>query len=436
MNQDLNSHLSRFRNSAKSEREKGTYFEELILTYLRHEATYRDLYSNVWTYADWAREQGRDGKDAGIDLVAKTRGTDEFHAIQCKFFDEDYHVQKKDIDSFFTASGKKPFTHRVIVTTTNNWSEHAEDALQGQNPPVRVYQMPRIFPDAKTENLVICVSGIGHRGKFSSLMAKNLPSMNFADMDNNQCFPLYLYETSEVRGGDLFEDQRDSEYRKKDGITNEGLKHFQAAYPSETIIKEDVFYYIYGLLHSEEYREKYADNLSKQLPRIPCVKTAEDFWAFSKAGRHLAELHVNYEKVKPFDVTLEISGRQYTKSPEKLYYVTKMKFGKKGDKSIVSYNDYITIRDIPLDAYHYVVNGQSALEWVMEMQSSNTNVSPQKKKSGIVNDANLYATETVGNPAYPLELFQRIITVSLETMKIVKSLPKLDIQIPREQKVA
>lgn len=72
----------------------------------------------------------------------------------------------------------------------------------------------------------------------------------------------------------------------------------------------------------------------------------------------------------------------------------------------------------------------------MEMQSSNTNVSPQKKKSGIVNDANLYATETVGNPAYPLELFQRIITVSLETMKIVKSLPKLDIQIPREQKVA
>lgn len=136
MNQALNDLLAKFRRDAKTEREKGTYFEELILTYLRHEATYRDLYAQVWTYADWAKEQGLDGKDAGIDLVAKTNGTDEYHAIQCKFFDEDYKVQKKDIDSFFTASGKKPFTHRVIVTTTNNWSEHAEAALQGQNPPV------------------------------------------------------------------------------------------------------------------------------------------------------------------------------------------------------------------------------------------------------------------------------------------------------------
>lgn len=136
MNTPLHDLLERYRKDANTEREKGTYFEELIMTYLRHEATYKDLYSQVWTYADWAREQGRDGKDTGIDLVAKTSGTDEYHAIQCKFFDEDHRVQRSDIDSFFTASGKKPFTHRVIVTTTNNWGEHAEDALQGQNPPV------------------------------------------------------------------------------------------------------------------------------------------------------------------------------------------------------------------------------------------------------------------------------------------------------------
>lgn len=128
--------LESYRQASQTEREKGTYFEELILVYLRNEATYRDLYEQVWTYSEWAKEQGLDGRDAGIDLVAKTEGTNEYHAIQCKLYAEDYRVQKKDIDSFFTASGKAPFSHRVIVTTTNNWSEHAEDALQGQQPPV------------------------------------------------------------------------------------------------------------------------------------------------------------------------------------------------------------------------------------------------------------------------------------------------------------
>jgi len=128
--------LNSYRNAAKTEREKGTYFEELIIAYLRHEATYQDLYSDIWTFADWAKLQGIDGKDTGIDLVAKTQGTEEYHAIQCKFYAEDHRIQKKDIDSFFTASGQKPFTHRVIVTTTNNWSENAEAALFNQQPPV------------------------------------------------------------------------------------------------------------------------------------------------------------------------------------------------------------------------------------------------------------------------------------------------------------
>ncbi|HEY8010937.1 MAG TPA: DEAD/DEAH box helicase family protein, partial [Rudaea sp.] len=128
--------LDACREAAVSEREKGTYFEELICAYLRNEATYRDLYTDVWSYADWARSQGLDARDTGIDLVAKTQGTAEFHAIQCKQYAEDHRVQKKDIDSFFTASGKKPFTHRIIVSTTNNWSEHAEDALRDQQPPV------------------------------------------------------------------------------------------------------------------------------------------------------------------------------------------------------------------------------------------------------------------------------------------------------------
>ncbi|CAA9889651.1 Helicase domain-containing protein [Candidatus Methylobacter favarea] len=132
----LNKLLDTYRQAAQAQREKGTYFEDLIIGYLRNEASYKDLYSNVWTYADWAKEQGMDGRDTGIDLVAKTAGTDEYHAIQCKFYAPDYRVQKSDIDSFFTASGKKLFTHRLIIVTTNHWSEHAEDALQNQQPPV------------------------------------------------------------------------------------------------------------------------------------------------------------------------------------------------------------------------------------------------------------------------------------------------------------
>jgi predicted helicase len=128
--------LAGFRAAAVTEREKGTYFEDLILAYLRHEASYNDLYSDIWAFAAWAKLQGRHGKDTGIDLVAKTRDTDEFHAIQCKFYAPDYKIQKSDIDSFFTASGQTPFVRRLIVSTTDHWSDNAEAALHGQHIPV------------------------------------------------------------------------------------------------------------------------------------------------------------------------------------------------------------------------------------------------------------------------------------------------------------
>ena len=133
--------LAKYRATAQTARETGTYFEELLRTYFRYEASYADLYSDVWLWADWAKEIGTaefgfSGKDTGIDLVAKTRGTGEYHAIQCKCFAPDERVHKSDIDSFFTASGQKPFTQRIIVTTTDDWTENAENALRNQQPPV------------------------------------------------------------------------------------------------------------------------------------------------------------------------------------------------------------------------------------------------------------------------------------------------------------
>ena len=214
-------------------------------------------------------------------------------------------------------------------------------------------------------------------------------------------------------------------YQIKDGITDAALKHFKEAYPGEKFSKEDIFYYIYGLLHSEEYRSRFEANLSKELPRIPCVKSKDDFLAFSKAGRELGELHIGYESVEPYPVNFAKGKEPKDAFGEKEYRVEKMKFGGSGkdkDKSIVKYNAFITMTDIPLEAYEYVVNGRSALEWVIDRQQVKTD-----KKSGIVNDANRYAIETVGDPAYPLKLFQRVITVSLKTQEIVKSLPELDI---------
>ena len=186
-----------------------------------------------------------------------------------------------------------------------------------------------------------------------------------------------------------------------------------------------MFYYIYGLLHSEDYKTRYADNLTKELPRIPRVKLAQDFWALSHAGRELAALHLDYETVPLYPVEFEGGALALTMLEPKDFYVTKMKFGKgtgedKHDKTTVIYNDKITLKGIPLEAYEYIVNGKPALEWVMERQGVSVH-----KESGIVNDANDWAIETLNNPRYPLELFQRVITVSLETRRIVNRLPRL-----------
>jgi len=276
--------------------------------------------------------------------------------------------------------------------------------------------------------MVIVLPNPGEDRSFSAFVANVVPDLHL--LHGGQCFPLYLYDeptpdTTEQKQASLLSGTptpAKAERTRRDAITDEGLAHFTAAYPGETISKEDVFYYVYGLLHSPDYRERYADNLAKELPRIPCVKTAADFWAFSKAGRELAELHLNYETVTPYPLEIQGGGKGLTDVD---YRVEKMKYGKTGkekDLTTLVYNHKITLTGIPLEAYDYVVNGKPALDWVVERQCVKTD-----KDSGIVNDANDWATETMKNPRYPLELFARVVTVSLETMKIVKALPKLDI---------
>jgi len=275
---------------------------------------------------------------------------------------------------------------------------------------------------------------VGARSGFSVNMSNVLSDIQA--MDNGQSFPRYLYEIappSEESQGDYLANAKNlNDTERRDAITEEGLSHFQAAYPSEKVSKDDLFYYVYGLLHSPEYCSRFADNLSKQLPRIPAVKKAADFWGFVAAGRTLGDLHCDYESAELFPVNIAQGALDLAHicDPVSFYRVEKMKFHKKRnaggelrqDRSTIIYNANITITDIPLEAYDYIVNGKAALEWVVERQCVKTD-----KKSGLVSDANAYANGVNEDPAYPLKLLQRVITVSLETMRIVRGLPKLDI---------
>lgn len=282
------------------------------------------------------------------------------------------------------------------------------------------YQLPVLFPSSETKNLAICSSGVGSK-EYSCLMVDYIPCLDL--LEKTQCFPRWL--PGEKPNAEEELDLGGETGGIPSGFSSEALPHFQSAYPEKPITEDDLFYYIYGILHSEDYRTRYANNLMKELPRIPRVATYEQFLAFSKAGRDLAKLHVHFEEVTPYaGVTLE-----YAKSGQPSYRVKQMKWGKIAgktgnaakDKTTLIYNDWITVKNIPLEAQEYIVNKKSALDWVVERACVSID-----KASGIVNDFNDYAAK-MENERYPLDLFLRVITVSLETMKIVKALPKLEI---------
>ena len=264
------------------------------------------------------------------------------------------------------------------------------------------------------ENLLICLKGVGDKD-FSCLITNTITDLQV--IFNDQCFPLYWYEEKEEAVmADIFAMAKEPKAKQSirhDGVTDYILHEAREKYRTNAITKEDIFYYVYGFLHSEEYRKQFAADLKKMLPRLPLVENALDFKAFSEAGRRLADLHLNYEKrPKPEQVIVERKADDYI--------VEKMKFKSKQDKSVIIYNNHITIKNIPLEAYDYVVNGRSAIEWIMERYQVKID-----KASQIKNDPNHWAKEH-NDPTYILDLLLSVITVSLETMKIVKGLPKVE----------
>ena len=278
-----------------------------------------------------------------------------------------------------------------------------------------VYLLPQILPSKLHKNLIICLPGLGGTKEFSSIITNLVPDYEL--IGKSQCFPRYYYEDiSNKPNSTLPRDNVFDGYMRYDAITDYIYNECKSIY-GINISKDDIFYYVYGLLHSEDYRAAFSADLKKMLPRLPLVADSNDFQAFSQAGRDLAELHLNYETVKPYD-KVAITGLENENA--KNFEIDKIRYVNKFDKTAIQYNSHIKISGIPLEAYDYVLNGKSAIDWILERYQVKVD-----KDTGIRNDPNDWAREH-REPRYILDLLLRVITVSLETMRIIKSLPEVD----------
>ena len=320
----------------------------------------------------------------------------------------------------------------------------------------------RYFPTPGHDNVGFYLVGQGSDVPFSTVMTDTAPNLHVTGAGSGgQFFPRWTWEPVggrhaaeagmlDLSGGEDAEESgvtvgQEGEvlggYRRVENITDATLRSYQAAYGPE-VTKDDVFYYVYALLHSPEYRTRYGADLRKSLPHIPLVASREDFVAFTTAGRGLADLHLDYESVDPTSLSLVVDGQEVpwdlreTISPnllhvEKMHYPRVRRDGRlQDDKTSIVYNEHVTISGIPTQAQDYLLGSRSGLDWLLERYRVSTH-----KASGIVNDPNDWMAEGAGGgptasaqPRYLLDLIARITTVSVGTQQIVTSLPSLEVK--------
>ena len=284
----------------------------------------------------------------------------------------------------------------------------------------RRYQLPHAFPTPNTPNHGFYIVGTGSAVPFTILMLDSIPDLHVTGAGSNgQFFPRYTYTDPTPASGQfsLEEDLGDlvDGYQRVNNITDAILANFQTTAPDAT--KDGIFAYVYGLLHSPDYRTRFAADLKKMLPRIPLPADEAMYEAFRDAGEQLAALHLGYETVEPYPLTedwLRPPGDDQT-----AYRVEKMAFCKKAgetDRTRIAFNSLLTLTGIPEDAYRYQLGSRSAIEWLIDRYQIRTD-----KASGFANDPNTYSDD----PRYIIDLLKRIVTVSLETMRIVDGLPSL-----------
>ncbi|MFJ9324539.1 DEAD/DEAH box helicase [Streptomyces globisporus] len=280
-------------------------------------------------------------------------------------------------------------------------------------------KLPQMFPTPEHENFGFYVTGMGSDKPFSVQAVDHLPDLAYWGSSNGQFFPRYTYREL-GSDDDLFAAVGEEVgYERVDNITDAALSDYRETYDDSDITKDDLFFYCYGLLHSRDFRTAFAADLKKSLPRIPKVR---DFRGFVQAGRKLADLHINYEQVEPYTGIVETVSGDASGTPQReLYRVSKIKIPKvKGqqDRSTIIYNHRVTLSNVPEEAYRYQLGARSAIEWIVDRYQLKVD-----KASEIINDPNEWSDD----PRYIIDLLKRIVTVSVKTVKIIDSLPALDI---------
>lgn len=351
---------------------------------------------------------------------------------------QDVNMSESDIS--WSANLKKNWEKNIVLNESGQYltGVYRPYCKQWLYVDDKLIERPGItFKNLIKSNDCICilVSKVGTKD-LTALVVNS--SADYHSIGDTHVFPLYWYEENKNKQRSLFDEEANDDYIRRDGITDWILKEVRTRYGAKNITKEMIFYYVYGLLHSKDYRERFTADLKKSLPRIPIVESLDDFMEFYKAGKELADLHLNYETVAPYPDVIVHGDRQvplsvkrdpatggYIQAPaddgayDYFRVIDKMRFKSKDDKSTIIYNGNITIENIPQKAYDYIVNGKSAIEWIVERYAVT-----QDKKSLIKNDANDWAREH-HKPRYILDLLLSVINVSVQTVDIVNSLPKL-----------
>jgi predicted helicase len=368
------------------------------------------------------------------NLTKNIKNMTKFYDLQRKLFKETMNIDMNPVKIKWTENLIKDAKDNVSHAFKNDkfiyslYSPFTKTNLYYYKPFIeRPGKWEEIFPYQDITNLIIITPGKNNRKDFCALITNLIPDLNNFD-GGTQCFPLYWYEKKDKVQGGLFE-RVEEEYTRRDAISDFILDQAKTRYGPK-VTREDIFYYVYGILHSPDYRKTFANDLKKMLPRLPLVENQSDFQAFSEAGKALAKIHLEYEEQgmgsREWGVDLlfdnvsspfPIPNSQF---PIPYFVVDTMKFPAKNQKDTIIYNSHITISNIPAKAYEYVVNGKSAIEWVIERYAITIH-----KESGIKNDPNDWAREHE-NPQYILDLLLSVITVSIKTVDIVAGLPKVE----------
>ena len=274
----------------------------------------------------------------------------------------------------------------------------------------RMHQMEKIFPYHASENRVICVPNMGGKNPFSVLMTATMPDLHFNE--SSQCFPRYRYPkpADTPDSTDTFEGMNEASGRI-DNISDTALRAFREHYSDDTITKDALFDYVYGVLHAPSYGTAFANDLSKMIPRIPFVP---DFHAFAEAGKALGELHVGYERSKRYSLELVFAHEGEPLPRHFLLTEKAMRFAD-DEKTTLRINEHVSLSGIPAEAHRYVVNGRTPLEWYIDRYRIK-----KDKESGIVNDPNGWFED----PRDLVAAIERIVHVSVESTRIIEGLPR------------